>query len=195
MFHVILFQPEIPPNTGNIIRLCANTGCQLHLVKPLGFTLEDKQLVRAGLDYHEFATLHVHDSLVECLESLPLPNPPPAPARCIPTESGSKAARTGEKGEGTNVSLRELAATRRVFALTTKGSQAFHQVRYQPGDAFLFGPESRGLPAEVLAQFGDGQRVRLPMLPNSRSLNLSNTVAVAVFEAWRQCGFRGLRIE
>ena len=152
MFHVILHQPEIPPNTGNIIRLCANTGCQLHLIRPLGFTLEDKQLVRAGLDYHEFATLRVHDSLPDCLSAFD-------PAR--------------------------------VFALTTKGSQAFHQVFYQTGDAFLFGPESRGLPAEVLDQFDAGHRVRLPMLPHSRSLNLSNTVAVAVFEAWRQCGFDG----
>jgi tRNA (cytidine/uridine-2'-O-)-methyltransferase len=154
MFHVILFQPEIPPNTGNIIRLCANTGCSLHLVKPLGFTLEDKQLVRAGLDYHEFATLRVHDTLPDCLSEFD-------PAR--------------------------------VFALTTKGSQAFHQVRYQAGDAFLFGPESRGLPAEVLAGFDASQRVRLPMLPECRSLNLSNTVAVAVFEAWRQCGFAGAK--
>jgi tRNA (cytidine/uridine-2'-O-)-methyltransferase len=127
MFHVILFQPEIPPNTGNIIRLCANTGCQLHLIKPLGFTLEDKQLLRAGLDYHEFATLKTHDDLSACLSAF-------------------------DPG--------------RVFALTTKGSQAFHQLRYQAGDAFLFGPESR-------------------------SLNLSNTVAVSVFEAWRQCGFFG----
>lgn len=152
MFHVILYQPEIPPNTGNIIRLCANTGCQLHLIRPLGFALEDKQLLRAGLDYHEFASLHVHDILPDCLSEFD-------PAR--------------------------------VFALTTKGSQAFHQVRYRTGDAFLFGPESRGLPAEVLAGFDAGQRVRLPMLPDSRSLNLSNTVAVAVFEAWRQCGFDG----
>ena len=152
MFHVILYQPEIPPNTGNIIRLCANTGCQLHLIKPLGFTLEDKQLKRAGLDYHEFATLRVHDDLADCLS--------------------------------------EFDATR-VFALTTKGSQPFPKVSYQSGDAFLFGPESRGLPAEVLAQFPNGQRVRLPMLPDNRSLNLSNTVAVAVFEAWRQCEFVG----
>ena len=150
MFHVILYQPEIPPNTGNIIRLCANTGCQLHLIRPLGFTLEDKQLIRAGLDYHEFAALRVHDSLPDCLSAFD-------PAR--------------------------------VFALTTKGSQPFHAVRYQAGDAFLFGPESRGLPAEVLDRFDAGQRVRVPMLPHSRSLNLSNTVAVAVFEAWRQCGF------
>lgn len=152
MFHVILYQPEIPPNTGNIIRLCANTGCQLHLVKPLGFALEDKQLVRAGLDYHEFATLRVHDSLPDCL------------AAFDPT---------------------------RVFALTTKGSQPFHDVRYREGDAFLFGPESRGLPAEVLEGFGADRRLRLPMLPHSRSLNLSNAVAVTVFEAWRQCGFGG----
>ena len=154
MFHVILYQPEIPPNTGNIIRLCANTGCRLHLIKPLGFMLEDKQLIRAGLDYHEFAALQVHDTLPDCLSAF---NPA------------------------------------RVFALTTKGSQAFHQMRFQAGDAFLFGPESRGLPADVLAGFKTEQRIRLPMLPESRSLNLSNTVAVAVFEAWRQCGFEGAK--
>jgi tRNA (cytidine/uridine-2'-O-)-methyltransferase len=156
MFHIVLYQPEIPPNTGNIIRLCANTGCQLHLVKPLGFTLEDKQLVRAGLDYHEFATLKVHESLQDCLAAFD-------PAR--------------------------------VFALTTKGSQAFHQMSYQEGDAFLFGPESRGLPAGVLARFDSDHRVRLPMRPDNRSLNLSNTVAVAVFEAWRQCGFDGAQVD
>ena len=155
MFNVILYQPEIPPNTGNIIRLCANTGSRLHLVKPLGFTLEDKQLVRAGLDYHEYATLQVHETLPDCLAAFD-------PAR--------------------------------VFALTTKGSRAFHQLSYREGDAFLFGPESRGLPAEVLAQFDADHRVRLPMLPDNRSLNLSNTVAVAVFEAWRQCGFAGAQI-
>ncbi len=152
MFHVILYQPEIPPNTGNIIRLCANTGCQLHLIGPLGFTLKDKQLVRAGLDYHEFAALRVYGSLQDCLAAFD-------PAR--------------------------------VFALTTKGSQPFHATRYRAGDAFLFGPESRGLPAGVREQFDAGHRVRLPMLPHSRSLNLSNAVAVAVFEAWRQCGFDG----
>ena len=155
MFHVILYQPEIPPNTGNVIRLCANTGCRLHLIRPLGFTLEDKQLLRAGLDYHEFATLRVHDTLQDCLLEFD-------PAR--------------------------------VFALTTKGSQAFHELRYQAGDAFLFGPESRGLPAEVLSLFNAGQRVRLPMLPDNRSLNLSNTVAVTVYEAWRQCGFEAAQI-
>ncbi len=152
MFNVILYQPEIPPNTGNIIRLCANTGCRLHLIEPLGFTLEDKQLVRAGLDYHEFAALHVHNTLQDCLSAFD-------PVR--------------------------------IFALTTKGSQPFHVNSYQAGDAFLFGPESRGLPAGVLDRFDIGHRVRLPMLPHSRSLNLSNTVAVTVFEAWRQCGFEG----
>jgi tRNA (cytidine/uridine-2'-O-)-methyltransferase len=152
MFHVILYQPEIPPNTGNIIRLCANTGCRLHLIKPLGFTLEDKQLLRAGLDYHEFARLRVYEALADCLSAFD-------PAR--------------------------------IFALTTKGSQPFHEIRYQPGDAFLFGPESRGLPPDVLSQFKAEQRVRLPMLPDNRSLNLSNTVAVAVFEAWRQQRFAG----
>jgi tRNA (cytidine/uridine-2'-O-)-methyltransferase len=172
MFHIILYQPEIPPNTGNIIRLCANTGCQLHLVRPLGFTLEDKQLVRAGLDYHEFATVQVHDSLAACLNNLPHPNPPP-------------------EGEGATVSLHELVTTRRIFALTTKGSQPFHEIRYREGDAFLFGPESRGLPANVLEKFDAARRIRLPMLPHSRSLNLSNAVAVTVFEAWRQCGFLG----
>ena len=152
MFHIILYQPEIPPNTGNIIRLCSNTGCQLHLIKPLGFTLEDKQLVRAGLDYHEFATLLVHDTLQACLAAFdPM----------------------------------------RVFALTTKGKKSFHTGSYQAGDAFLFGPESRGLPADVLEKCGTEQCLRLPMRPDNRSLNLSNTVAVAVFEAWRQCGFEG----
>jgi len=152
MFDIILYQPEIPPNTGNIIRLCANTGSRLHLIEPLGFTLEDKQLVRAGLDYHEFATLEVHNTLQDCLAAFD---------------------------------------PERVFALTTKGSQVFHQAQYRSGDAFLFGPESRGLPAEVLGRFDACQRKRLPMLPDNRSLNLSNTVAVVVYEAWRQCGFEG----
>ncbi len=152
MFHVILFQPEIPPNTGNVIRLCANTGSQLHLIRPLGFTLEDKQLIRAGLDYHEFATLKVYDSLDDCLAAL---------------------------------------GNARVFAFTTKGSTPFQQITYRAGDAFLFGPESRGLPAEVLERFDAGHRLRLPMRPDNRSLNLSNTVAITVFEAWRQCGFEG----
>ncbi|MBI1175531.1 MAG: tRNA (uridine(34)/cytosine(34)/5-carboxymethylaminomethyluridine(34)-2'-O)-methyltransferase TrmL [Sideroxydans sp.] len=151
MFHVILYQPEIPPNTGNVIRLCANTGSQLHLIRPLGFELDDKQLRRAGLDYHEYATLRVHDTLAACLETLP----PDA----------------------------------RLYAFTTKATRHYQEAGFREGDALLFGPESRGLPAEILQQFAPQQRLRLPMLPHSRSLNLSNTVAVAVFEAWRQCGF------
>ncbi|OIR19384.1 tRNA (cytidine(34)-2'-O)-methyltransferase [mine drainage metagenome] len=152
MFNVILFEPEIPPNTGNIIRLCANTGARLHLIRPLGFLLDDKHLRRAGLDYHEYASVREYDTLVECLDSLP----------------GS-----------------------RIFAFTTKASHPYHEVHYQQGDAFLFGPESRGLPAEVLAAFVPERRLKLPMLPGNRSLNLSNTVAVAVYEAWRQCGYTG----
>jgi tRNA (cytidine/uridine-2'-O-)-methyltransferase len=157
MFHVILFQPEIPPNTGNVIRLCANTGARLHLVRPLGFTLEDAQLRRAGLDYHEYATLQVHDSLAAAL-----------------------AAIEGETG-----------TPPRVFALSTRGTVRFDGVAYRPGDAFLFGPETRGLPADVLDGVPAAQRLRLPMRPDNRSLNLSNTVAVVVFEAWRQHGFDG----
>ena len=155
MFNVILYQPEIPPNTGNIIRLCANTGAQLHLIRPLGFDLDDKHLRRAGLDYHEYARVRVYDTLGECLDTL---------------------------------------ADARVFAFTTKASHPYHEVNYRRGDAFLFGPESRGLPEDVLAAFVPERRLRLPMLPDNRSLNLSNTVAVAVFEAWRQCGFSGSRI-
>ena len=151
MFNVILYQPEIPPNTGNIIRLCANTGSQLHLISPLGFELDDKQLRRAGLDYHEYANVRVHGDLAACLQTLP----------------------------GV-----------RLFAYTTKGAQAYHEARYRAGDALLFGPESRGLPVGILESLTPEQRLRLPMLPHNRSLNLSNTVAVAVFEAWRQCGFK-----
>jgi len=155
MPHIILYRPEIPPNTGNIIRLCANTGCSLHLIKPLGFTLQDKQLIRAGLDYHELAPLQVHDTLQECLSEFD---------------------------------------SSRVFAFTTKGSRPFHQIQFQSNDAFLFGSESRGLPNEILSTFKLDQRARLPMLPDNRSLNLSNTVAVAVYEAWRQCGFDGAQL-
>ncbi|MGH8383819.1 tRNA (cytidine(34)-2'-O)-methyltransferase [Pseudomonas sp.] len=150
MFHVILFQPEIPPNTGNIIRLCANSGCHLHLIEPIGFELDDKRLRRAGLDYHEYATLKRHADLPSCLESLGQP---------------------------------------RLFAFTTKASHPYHETAFQPGDAFLFGPESRGLPAEVLDSLPAEQRLRLPMREGCRSLNLSNTVAVTVYEAWRQQGF------
>ena len=146
MFNVILHQPEIPPNTGNIIRLCANTGARLHLVKPLGFSLEDKQLMRAGLDYHEFATLNIYDNWAECAKR---------------------------------------STNRRLFAVSTKGTQRYDLIAYAKGDAFLFGPESRGLPAEMLESVAEPQRIRLPMMPDSRSLNLSNTVAVVIFEAWR----------
>lgn len=149
---VLLYQPEIPPNTGNVIRLCANTGARLHLIEPLGFALEDKQLKRAGLDYHEYATLQVHASLEAALQHV------------RPT---------------------------RLFALSTRGTLRYDQPAYQPGDAFLFGPETRGLPQEVLDGLPEQQRLRLPMRPQNRSLNLSNTVAVVVFEAWRQAGFGG----
>jgi len=152
MFDVILYQPEIPPNTGNVIRLCANTGASLHLVAPLGFSLEDKQLRRAGLDYHEYATLQLHADLDAALAAI-------VPAR--------------------------------LFALSTRGSTRFDAPRYAEGDAFLFGPETRGLPAEVLDAVPPSQRLRLPMRPHNRSLNLANTVAVVVFEAWRQQGYAG----
>ena len=152
MFNVILYQPEIPPNTGNVIRLCANTGSQLHLIRPLGFELDDKQLRRAGLDYHEFAQIRVYDTLEACMSILP---------------------------------------DARLYAFTTKGAQPYDEVTFQPGDALLFGPESRGLPENILQKLAPEHRLRLPMLPHNRSLNLSNTVAVAVFEAWRQCGFDG----
>ena len=152
MFHVILHRPEIPPNTGNVIRLCANTGATLHLVEPLGFSLDDKQLRRAGLDYHEYAELRVHPDLASALAAV-------APGR--------------------------------VFALSTRGRQRFDRIDYQPGDAFLFGRETAGLPQAVIDALPEQQRLRLPMRPDNRSLNLSNAVAVLVFEAWRQHGFAG----
>jgi tRNA (cytidine/uridine-2'-O-)-methyltransferase len=150
MFDVILYQPEIPPNTGNIIRLCANTGVRLHLVKPLGFSLDDKQLVRAGLDYHEFATISTYDSWAECIERF---------NHC------------------------------RLFAVSTRNTERYDRISYAKGDVFVFGPETRGLPADLLESFAEKRRIRLPMRPQSRSLNLSNAVAVIVYEAWRQIGF------
>ncbi len=152
MFDVILYQPEIPPNTGNIIRLCANTGARLHLIRPLGFDIDDRQLRRAGLDYHEYAQMRVHDTFDEALAVV-------APAR--------------------------------LFALSTRSATRYDRVAFAPGDAFLFGPETRGLPDDVLASLPADQRLRLPMRPDNRSLNLSNAVAVVVFEAWRQQGFAG----
>lgn len=152
MLNIVLFQPEIPPNTGNVIRLCANTGAQLHLVEPLGFSIEDARLRRAGLDYHEFATLRVHADLDACLASLG------------PT---------------------------RLFALSTRGTRRFDAPAFSTGDTLLFGPETCGLPADVLDRVPEAQRLRLPMRPGNRSLNLSNAVAVMVFEAWRQMGYEG----
>ncbi len=152
MYELILYQPEIPPNTGNIIRLCANTGANLHVIRPLGFELDDKQLRRAGLDYHEFASIRVHDFLEACLAEL---------------------------GE------------RRVFAISTRGSTDYSQVKYREGDAFLLGPETRGLPQTVLDELPPEQVLRIPMRPENRSLNLSNAAAVLLYEAWRQQGFRG----
>ncbi|KAB8189703.1 tRNA (uridine(34)/cytosine(34)/5-carboxymethylaminomethyluridine(34)-2'-O)-methyltransferase TrmL [Lysobacter maris] len=157
MFDVILYQPEIPPNTGNAIRLCANTGARLHLIAPLGFDMDDRQLRRAGLDYHEYATVRVHEGLDAALAA-------------IATANG---------------------AAPRLFALSTRGRTRFDRPQYRAGDAFLFGPETRGLPDAVLDALPEAQRLRLPMRPGNRSLNLSNSVAVVVFEAWRQHGFDG----
>ena len=152
MLNIILYQPEIPPNTGNIIRLCANTGRQLHLIEPLGFELEDKKLRRAGLDYAEFTQLKVWKNLDECIQ-----------------------------GNDFN----------RIFACSTKGTQNYSEVEYVENDAFIFGPETRGLPAEYLSSLPAEQVIRIPMLAESRSMNLSNSVSVIVYEAWRQLGFSG----
>jgi tRNA (cytidine/uridine-2'-O-)-methyltransferase len=154
MIDIVLVQPEIPPNTGNVIRLAANTGARLHLVRPLGFSLDDKQLKRAGLDYHEYAAVTVHDSWERLKESM---------------------------GE------------RRMFAFATSAARLFTDVRYAADDVLVFGAEPKGLPAEILQEFAIELRLRLPMRPGNRSLNLSNAVAVAVFEAWRQLGFDGGR--
>ena len=154
MFRIVLVHPEIPPNTGNVIRLAANTGCELHLIEPLGFLMEDRLLRRAGLDYHEFAAVRRHASWVQWLATM-------APDRS------------------------------RCFIFTTRASTAHHHVRWQPGDWLVFGSESAGLPETVRAGIPADQQVRLPMRAGQRSLNLSNAVAVAVFEAWRQNGFDG----
>ncbi len=154
MFNIVLVHPEIPPNTGNVIRLAANTGCRLHLIRPLGFSLDDKLLQRAGLDYHEYAELRVHDDWAAFL-------------------------------------AQERPAADRLFAFTTRGQLGFQQLAWQPGDWLVFGSESAGLPEAVRAQIDHHQWLRLPMRPEQRSLNLSNAVAVAVFEAWRQQGYAG----
>lgn len=150
--HVALLEPEIPPNTGNVIRLCANTGASLHLIRPLGFELDDRRLRRAGLDYHEWARVRVHDDLRACLDAV---------------------------------------APERVFAFSTRGERRCHDAAFGAGDLLLFGPETRGLPAAVLDALPAAQRLRIPMVAGSRSINLSNAVAVAVYEAWRQLGFEG----
>ncbi len=150
MLAIVLYQPEIPPNTGNIIRLCANIGAELHLIRPLGFELTDKALRRAGLDYHEYANVVCHDDWDLCCQAL---------------------------------------AGRRMFACTTKGSMPHSEARYESDDVFVFGCETKGLPPEVLATFADNQRIRIPMRPEQRSLNLSNAAAVISYEAWRQLGY------
>ena len=151
MFHIVLFEPEIPPNTGNIIRLCANTGCQLHLIKPLGFELQDKLLRRAGLDYHEWADVQQYDNLD---------------------------------------AFSQQAHYQNLYAFSTKGTRLYSDITYQAGDALLFGPETRGLPRQLLQGMPAEHVATLPMKPESRSLNLSNTVSIAVYEAWRQIQFK-----
>jgi tRNA (cytidine/uridine-2'-O-)-methyltransferase len=150
MFEIVLYQPEIPPNTGNIMRLCANTGCRLHLVRPLGFSVSDRHLARAGMDYRDWTDYTVHDDWMSCLAAL---------------------------------------GNRRRFAITTRGNLNYVEAAYKPGDAFVFGPETRGLPPTLLESFAADARLRIPMMPRSRSLNLANAVAVVAYEAWRQCGF------
>jgi tRNA (cytidine/uridine-2'-O-)-methyltransferase len=152
MFHIVLVHPEIPPNTGNVIRLAANTGSRLHLVEPLGFTMDDRQLRRAGLDYHEFAHVQVHPSYAD---------------------------------------LKQTLDGRRMFALSTRGTRNYTEAEFRVGDAFVFGAETRGLAPDLLEEFPAALRLRLPMLAGNRSVNLSNAVAVVVFEAWRQIGFLG----
>jgi tRNA (cytidine/uridine-2'-O-)-methyltransferase len=152
VFHVILYRPEIPPNTGNLIRLCANVGATLHLIHPLGFAIDDARVRRAGLDYHEMASVREHADLSACLASLSQPH---------------------------------------VYALTTRASRSLYDGKFAPGDAFLFGPETSGLPPDVLETIAAEARLRIPMREGNRSLNLSNAAAVTVYEAWRQVGFSG----
>lgn len=151
MIHVGLYEPEIPPNTGNIIRLCANTGASLHLVEPLGFELDDKRLRRAGLDYHEWASVKRYANVTELIEAIP----------------------------------------GKTYAITTKGSISHSEAQFEPGDLLLFGPETRGLPEDLIYSLPESQRIRIPMRADSRSLNLSNAVSIVVYEAWRQQGFVG----
>jgi tRNA (cytidine/uridine-2'-O-)-methyltransferase len=171
LLHVILLEPRIPPNTGNVIRLCANTGAHLHLAGPLGFDVGDAQLRRAGLDYHEYATMRVHDSLDAALAAI---------------AAMSSACADADTGAG---------GPPRVFALSARGRTRFDTVKYRAGDVLLFGSETTGLPDAVLAALPEAQRLRLPMRPGNRSLNLSNAVAVTVYEAWRQLGYAGAQPE
>ena len=150
MFHLILYQPEIPPNTGNVIRLCANTGSRLHLIHPLGFAMDEKRLRRAGLDYREFVDVEEHESLDACLESI---------------------------------------ASQRLFGISTRGKRSFFDAEFVAGDAFVLGPETRGLPQALIDSLGEERVLRLPMRSGNRSLNLSNAAAVVLYEAWRQTGF------
>lgn len=154
MFDIVLFEPEIPPNTGNALRLAANTGARLHLVRPLGFTLNHRQLARAGLDYGDVSSIRVHDDWSACTAHF---------------------------------------ASQRVFAVTTRGPVRYDSMQYQPDDVFLFGPETRGLPRDVLESLPSERRIRIPMRAGNRSLNLSNAIAIVVYEAWRQNGFSGER--
>jgi tRNA (cytidine/uridine-2'-O-)-methyltransferase len=154
MLDIVLYQPEIPPNTGNIIRLCANSGFALHLIEPLGFDWDDKKVRRAGLDYHEFAHVQRHNNLQDYIDK---------------------------------------QSPLRIFACTTKGKAYYSEPKYQSGDALLFGPETRGLPADIIESLPEQQRLRIPMLPESRSMNLSNAVSVFVYEAWRQLDFVGAK--
>ena len=152
MLHIVLYQPEIPPNTGNVIRLCANSGAALHLIRPLGFELDDARLRRAGLDYHEYAQVQAHDHFEDFMLAV---RPP------------------------------------RLFACSTRGRTCYSEVRYQADDALIFGPETRGLPGALLDSVPAEQQLRIPMLPNNRSVNLSNAVAIILYEAWRQLSFAG----
>jgi len=154
MFHIVLFEPEIPPNTGNIIRLCSNTGCQLHLIEPLGFDMDDKKLRRAGLDYNEFTSVKRYRDFTDYVEQ---------------------------------------AKPKRLFGLSTHGKSSVYDTQFSAGDAFIFGPETRGLPKSLLSELGKEFVLRIPMKPDNRSLNLSNTAAILVYEAWRQCDFDGGR--
>ncbi|MBC9131822.1 tRNA (uridine(34)/cytosine(34)/5-carboxymethylaminomethyluridine(34)-2'-O)-methyltransferase TrmL [Frischella sp. Ac48] len=160
MLNIVLFEPEIPANTGNIIRLCANTGYHLHIIEPMGFFWDNKKLRRAGLDYHEFVEVKRYKNFAQFLYDNQL----------------------------------VLTETCRIFAMTTKGSKPHSEVNYQVGDFLLFGPETRGLPATILEQLSSNQRIRIPMLAESRSMNLSNSVAVAIYESWRQLGYQGANL-